>query len=125
MPEFIVCDALPRPRVPLSHAAKIGNMLLVSGVPPFDKDRNVAADFRSQMRQVMSNLEAILLQAGTTWERVAKMTVVLARKSDYAVMNEIYAEYFAPDRYPARITIEAELARDDVLLEIECIAELP
>jgi 2-iminobutanoate/2-iminopropanoate deaminase len=40
-------------------------------------------------------------------------------------MNEIYRSYFKEGNYPARTTIEAPLAAPGMLLEIECVAEIP
>ncbi|HWM88391.1 MAG TPA: RidA family protein [Kofleriaceae bacterium] len=123
--EFIVSDEITPPQVPLSHAVKCGNLVFVSGVHPMRQDRSVAPDFRSQMIQVMTGLQAILAQAGTSLDRVIKTNVILVRTEDYREMNEIYRSYFAAGRYPARTTIVAGLAREDLLLEIECVAELP
>jgi 2-iminobutanoate/2-iminopropanoate deaminase len=39
-------------------------------------------------------------------------------------MNETYKTYFAAGTYPARTTIEATLAREELLVEIECVAEV-
>jgi 2-iminobutanoate/2-iminopropanoate deaminase len=81
------------------------------------------ADFKAQMRQVMENLKAILEAAGSSLDKVVKVNVILVRISDFAAMNEIYKEYFKEGTYPARTTIEAKLAGQDFLLEIECVAE--
>jgi 2-iminobutanoate/2-iminopropanoate deaminase len=74
---------------------------------PFSGDREIAkGDFPAQMHQVMRNLRMILEDAGSSFDKIAKMTVVLARMSDFPVMNEIYRGYFEPGNYPARITTQ-------------------
>lgn len=52
-----------------------------------------------------------------------QVNVILATTSDFPAMNEIYKTYFAEGNYPARTTIEAKLAREELLVEIECVAD--
>lgn len=122
----IVCAALMAPKAPLCHAVRMGNVVYCSGIHPYRLDRTIAVgDFAEQTRQVFENLKAVLADAGTSLEHVAKMNVILVRMSDFAAMNEIYRSYFPSGEYPARTTIESRLARDEMLLEIECVAEVP
>ena len=117
--------SLTKPRAPLSHGVKVGNLVFVSGTTPFiPGGRDMAPDFAGQMRQVMENIKAILKEAGTTLDRVVKMNVILTRISDFQEMNDIYRSYFKEGNYPARTTIEAPLAVPGMLLEIECAAEV-
>ena len=122
--EHLHTDKLRKPRVPLSNAVTIGNLIFVSGTTPFSKDGEIAkGDFEGQMRQVMDNLTTILEEAGSSLVKVAKCNVILVRISDFEAMNQIYRTYFEEGKYPARTTIEAPLANKDFLLEIECVAE--
>ena len=122
----IVSDALMTPKAPLCHAVRVGSLVYCSGMHPYKKDRTVATgDFAAQAHQVFANLKAVLAEAGSSLDHVAKMTVVLVRMSDFQEMNEIYRSYFPSGQYPARTTIESKLAREEMLLEIECVAEVP
>jgi 2-iminobutanoate/2-iminopropanoate deaminase len=122
--QIVTTDKVAKSRVPLSSAVKLGNTVYVSGTTPFDANRNLArGDFKAQMRQVMENIKAILEAAGSSLDKVVKVNVILVRIADFAAMNEIYREYFTEGHYPARTTIEAKLAGQDFLLEIECVAE--
>jgi 2-iminobutanoate/2-iminopropanoate deaminase len=126
MPREIITTAKAgRTRSPLSQAVKVGNLVFVSGTTAYAPDGSLAKDFAGQMRQIMENIKAVLEAAGTSLDRAAKMTVFLASTSDFAAMNDIYKTYFAEGNYPARTTIEAKLARAELLVEIECIAEAP
>ncbi len=110
-------------RAPTSKAVKVGNLLFVCGMPPFDIDRQVAkGDFQAQMRQCMDNIKAVLEAGGSSMDEIAKVTVFLDRESDMPAMNEIYRTYFKEGNYPARTAIEAKL-QGDFLVEIECVAE--
>ena len=111
--------------VPVSPAVRIGKTLLVSGTPGFAADGELAGDFPGQMKQAMENITAILKSAGSGWEHVAKVTVFLTRREDFADMNSIYASYFPEGQYPARTTlVVSALPRPDFLVEVECEAFL-
>lgn len=120
----IMSARVTKPRVPLSHAVTAGGLVFVSGTTPFYGNRELTiGDFGAQMHQVMKNIVAILEDAGSGLDKVVKMNVILTRKSDFEEMNSIYRTYFKEGNYPARTTIEAPLAAEGMLLEIECIAE--
>ncbi len=111
-------------RSPMSHAVKVGGLVFVSGTLPFKGDREIERGaFPAQMHQVMRNLKTVLEDAGSSLDKVAKMTVVLRNMSDFPAMNEIYRSYFKPGNYPARITTESPLALEEFLVEIDCVAE--
>ena len=115
-----------RAKAPLSPAVKVGNMLFISGIPPYDAEGKVAeGDFKTQMNQVMSTITSLLKEAGSDWSRVAKVNVLLTRREDFEEMNRIYAAHFPDGNYPARTTaIVYSLPRANFLLEIEAIAVL-
>ncbi len=111
-------------RVPLSHGVKVGNLVYVSGTTPFKPGtREMAPDFEGQMRQVMENIRVILEDAGSSFDRVVKVNVILTDIGNFKAMNAIYRTYFNEGNYPARTTIEAKLATPGMMLEIECVAE--
>jgi 2-iminobutanoate/2-iminopropanoate deaminase len=122
---IIATDKAGRTRSPLSQAVKVGNLVFVSGTTGYTTDGRIArGDFAAPMRQVMDNIKAILEAAGSSLDRAVKMNVIMARAADFAAMNETYKTYFAAGNYPARTTIEATLAREELLVEIECVAEV-
>jgi len=123
--QVITSDKVAKPRVPLSPAVRMGNLLFVSGSTPFAADYDIAkGNFSAQMHQVMQNLKTILEAAGSSLDKVVKVNVFLARIRDFQEMNEIYKTYFKEGNYPARTTIEATMTNKDFLLEIECVAEI-
>ena len=108
-----------------SQAQQHGNQIYTSGQIPFSKDGLlVGEDISSQTEQVMKNLEAILLHAGTDFNNVIKTTCYLSDMDNFAAFNAVYAKYF--DRsFPARSCVEVARLPRDVLIEIEAIAFLP
>ncbi|MBX3551475.1 MAG: RidA family protein [Pseudolabrys sp.] len=114
----------PKVKAPLSHAVRTGNLLYVSGMPPYFGDREfVKDDFEAQFHQSMKNLIAVLEEAGSSLDKVVKVMMYLRRESDFWPMNELYRQYFKEGNYPARTTIVCGLGVP-VLLEIECVAEI-
>ena len=123
--EIITNNKVAKPLVPLSSAVKVGNLIFLSGMTPFDSNHQVAKDdFNAQMRQCMENMKAVLEAAGSSLDKVVKVNVILTRITDFDAMNEIYRTYFNEGNYPARTTIEAKLNGKDFLLEIESVAEV-
>jgi 2-iminobutanoate/2-iminopropanoate deaminase len=86
--------------------------------------RVAGPDVRAQTRQTLLNLEAVLVSAGSSLDRVDKCTVFLTRAEDFPAMNDVYRQFFSTQP-PARSTvIVAGLARPDLVVEIECIAHI-
>jgi 2-iminobutanoate/2-iminopropanoate deaminase len=112
-------------KAPLSHAVRVGDLVFVSGTPGYFGDRQLArGDFAAQFHQAMRNVGAVLEAAGTTLSSICKVNIILARRDDFWPMNELYRQYFAEGDFPARTTIIAGLPIDDMLIEIECVAEV-
>ena len=110
---------------PYSQAVCAGGVVYVSGQIPLDPATGEFAgpDIRTQTRQSLKNIAAILAAAGSGMDRVVKTTVLLKDIGDFAAMNEVYAEAFTAP-YPARAAFEAAALPKGALVEIECVAAL-
>lgn len=110
---------------PYSQAVCAGGFVYVSGQIPLDPATGEFAgpDIRTQTRQSLKNIAAILAAAGSGMDRVVKTTVLLKDIGDFAAMNEVYAEAFTAP-YPARAAFEAAALPKAALVEIECVAAL-
>jgi len=110
-------------KVPLSPAVRAGDFIYVSGQVPVDGDGNiVGSTIAEQTDQVMQNIAAALALAGATLDDVAKTTVWLADRGDFAEFNRAYARHF-PAAPPARTTVESRLMID-IRVEIEAVAHV-
>ena len=117
----------PSPIGPYSQAvAAEGSLLFTAGQVAIDPQTGqfVQGDIKSQTRQVLENLKAVLNGAGASLGDVVKTTVFLKNMDDFGAMNEIYAEYFK-DSAPARSTVEVARLPRDAKIEIEVVAVLP
>ena len=109
---------------PYSQAIKVGELVFVSGQLPIDPATGAFAEggIKELTRQSLTNMKAILEEAGTSMANVVKTTVFLADMSDFAAMNEVYAEFFAAP-FPARSAVAVKTLPKGALVEIECIAQ--
>ncbi len=114
---------------PYSQAVRSGDLLFCSGQVGFDPATGnvVEGGIDAQTRRVLANVEAVLHAAGLGFADVVKTTVFLKDMGDFAAMNAIYAESFAPEGAvpPARSTVEVARLPKDGLVEIEVIARFP
>lgn len=75
----------------------------------------------AEFRQVLANVRALLTAAGCEASDVVKTTLYLADMGDFARVNEIYGQFFAPP-YPARSTVAAAGLPKGARVELEVIA---
>lgn len=109
---------------PYSQAVVVGNILFTSGQIPLRADGTlVEGDIEVQTAQVLSNLKAIIEEAGADLSRVIKTTVFLKNLDDFVAMNGVYAQAFG-SHTPARSTVQVAKLPRDVLVEIETIVSL-
>ena len=115
----------PKAIGPYSQAVRVGNFLYLSGQIAINPETGELAteSFEIQVRQIFSNIEAVLKAAGADFGNVVKTTVFLKDIGNFVEMNGIYAEYFPTDP-PARSAIQAAKLPKDVDIEIEVIAFL-
>jgi 2-iminobutanoate/2-iminopropanoate deaminase len=110
---------------PLSFAARVGDLLFISGIPGFDANGALPEGFEAQFANVVINIKRVLDEADATFRDVVKFNVLLTRASDVATMNKLYAEAFGPAPYPARTTCVVQALPDPkMLIEIEGVASL-
>ena len=109
---------------PYSQAIQVGNLVYTSGQIPIDPATGafVEGGIKEQTRQSLSNVRAILEEAGLSMTNVIKTTVFLADMADFADMNAIYAEFFT-EPYPARSAVAVKTLPKGALVEIEVVAE--
>ncbi len=123
--KVIYTDKAPAPVGPYNQAVSAqGELVFLAGqiaLNPATGEIVGEGDVVAQTKQVMSNIEAVLTEAGLTWSNVVKTGVFLSDLTNFTAMNEIYAEYF-DDQPPARACVEVSRLPKDVLVEIECIA---
>jgi enamine deaminase RidA (YjgF/YER057c/UK114 family) len=109
-----------------SHAAKVGNLLFISGQIAKNNSGQVVGkgDITAQAKQVFTNLSAILTEAGGKMENIFKMTTLVTHPSFVQPYRDVRKQ-FLKEPFPANtLHVVQSLAEPDWLIEIEAIAEL-
>jgi 2-iminobutanoate/2-iminopropanoate deaminase len=119
-------EAAPAPfqGAPYSQAIRAGGFVFVAGqlgLKPGESE--IRGTIQEQTDQALSNLRAILEEAGSGLEKLVKTTVFLVDLGDFAGMNDVYARHVG-ERPPARSTVGIDALPSGALVEIEAIATL-
>jgi 2-iminobutanoate/2-iminopropanoate deaminase len=119
----ILTENAPKPAGHYSQAVCHGDLVFVSGQLPVTLEGQIIADksFEEQARLALANLLAIVKAAGSSPERVLKVTVFLAGVEYWPKFNAIYAEAFGQSR-PARSVVPVPALHYGALVELEAIA---
>ncbi|MDR2929294.1 MAG: Rid family detoxifying hydrolase [Propionibacteriaceae bacterium] len=123
-PQAITTTQAPAAIGAYSQAVRTDGLVFVSGQLPVDPatGKIEATDAASQADRAISNIEAILAQAGLTLSNVVKTTVLLADIADFAAVNQAYAARFVTEPKPARAAFQVAALPLGALVEIEAIA---
>ncbi|WP_223596391.1 2-iminobutanoate/2-iminopropanoate deaminase [Neobacillus bataviensis] len=107
---------------PYSQGIIVNNLFYSSGQIPLTAEGTlVTGDIKEQTHQVFRNLQAVLEEAGASFETVVKATVFIKNMDEFAAVNDVYGEYFSTHK-PARSCVEVARLPKDVLVEIEVVA---
>lgn len=121
--QSIKTEDAPKAIGPYSQAIAYKDLVFLSGQIPIDpKTGNIeASTIEAQTEQVLKNLTAVLISAGSDLTRVLKCTVFLTDLQDYNTFNRVYGEFFEGVA-PARSTVQVARLPRDAKIEIEAIA---
>jgi 2-iminobutanoate/2-iminopropanoate deaminase len=122
--QIIFTPGAAKPPATYSQAVKAAGLIFVSGTAPHDPQTGglVGATIQEQTRQCLKNIAAILEAAGSSLDRVASITVVLADVQDFQGMNEEYLKWF-PANPPARQGAKLPVKIPGLKVSIAAIAE--
>lgn len=120
--EFLESKIERRKSAPYSDAVRIGDILFLTGQVGFNNDslKITQGGIKAEAKQALENIKAVLEANGSDLEHVAKCTVILTDRNDFADFNEVFRQYF-PKNKPARTTFVADLVID-AKIEIDVIA---
>ncbi|WP_417619933.1 RidA family protein [Oceanihabitans sediminis] len=124
MKKIITTKNTPAPIGPYNQAVLAGNTLYTSGQIALHPETGelVLADIKTETKQVMENLKAVLAAADMTFENVIKTSIFISDMNNFSQINEVYGEYFEDSSAPARETVEVANLPKFVNVEISCIA---
>jgi 2-iminobutanoate/2-iminopropanoate deaminase len=121
--EVVQTSAAPEAVGAYSQAIRDGDLVFCSGQVALDPSSGelVGSSVGEQTQRAMENLKAVLTAAGTSLERVVKVTAYLTDMNDFPEYNEVYARYFPSDP-PARATVGVAALPKGAVVEVECVA---
>jgi 2-iminobutanoate/2-iminopropanoate deaminase len=112
-------------KLPAAPVTRSGNMVFVSGLPPFDPDTgeldHVAIELQTE--RVLEQMKLCLAVAGASLDNVMKCNLYCTSSKHFAAVNAVYTRYF-PDNPPARIFVCIPEWTGPFDIEIDCIAML-
>ena len=120
--KIVSTTAAPAAIGPYSQAVVVNDLVFTSGQIPIVPATGAVAQggIADQARQSAENVKAVLEAAGTDCSAVIKTTCFLADMKDFAVFNEVYAQYFTGN--PDRSCVAVKDLPKGVLCEIEAVA---
>ncbi len=113
-----------KPPATYSQAVRAAGLVFVSGTAPHDPETGalVGSTIQEQTRQCLKNIAAILEAAGSSLDKIASATVVLADEQDFQGMNEEWLKWF-PANPPARQGAKLPVQIPGLKVSIAAIAE--
>tara|TARA_X000000368_G_C22722188_1_gene575816 strand:+ start:103 stop:492 length:390 start_codon:yes stop_codon:yes gene_type:complete len=105
-----------------SQAIKAGDFIYISGQIPLDPETMeiVSDNFEVQVKQVLNNLNAIVVEAGYHISDIIKLNVYLKNLENFQSVNNAMSDLFK-EPYPARAAVEVSRLPRDVLVEMDAI----
>jgi 2-iminobutanoate/2-iminopropanoate deaminase len=121
--DYVATPDAPKAIGPYSQAVKANGVVYTSGQIALDPATGnlVEGSFEEQVHRVMRNLEAVLKEAGSGFDRVLRATVYVTDLGNFGALNTIYESYFGSHK-PARTTIQASALPKGSMVEIDLIA---
>jgi len=126
MKAVINTNNAPAPIGPYSQAIQAGNFVFVSGQVAINPTSGelILDDIKTETKQVMDNISAILVEAGVDFSHIVKTSIFLKDMQNFAQVNEVYGTYFN-DNFPARETVQVAGLPKNVNVEITVTAYKP
>ena len=109
-----------------THAVKVANTVYVAGQIALAQDGTLVGegDVAAQAEQVYHNLQEVLKAVGASLQDVVKVTTYLTRAEDLTAVREVRARHFTTEPPASTLVVVSQLARSELLIEIEAIAVL-
>jgi 2-iminobutanoate/2-iminopropanoate deaminase len=142
MEKQIIKADVPETSGPFNMCVRYGDMIFISGLPPFEEDYCAAlraaraagkpippfphVPFERQVEIVMDHMKRLVEAAGSNMDCLLKVIVWLKDQTQQEAFDRIYRRYFTSiETLPARTRMQAGRTPMDCGLEIEAIGYVP
>ncbi len=123
----IVIETLDAPQAigTYSQGIKSGNLVFTSGQIPLNPETGelINGDFKSEISQVLTNLNGVLKSGGSSLKKAITLTVFLTDLSYFPQVNEVFKEFF-PENPPARSAVQVSALPMNAKIEIEAVGSV-
>ena len=123
----IVIETLDAPQAigTYSQGIKSGNLVFTSGQIPLNPETGelINGDFKSEISQVLTNLNGVLKSGGSSLKKAIKLTVFITDLSYFPQVNEVFKEFF-PENPPARSAVQVSALPMNAKIEIEAVGSV-
>jgi 2-iminobutanoate/2-iminopropanoate deaminase len=122
--QIVFAAKAAKPPATYSQAVKAAGLIFVSGTSPADPATGaiLGETIQEQTRQCLTNISAILEEAGSSMDKIVSATVILAEESDFAGLNEEWLRWF-PSNPPARQGAKLPVRVPGLKVSIAAVAE--
>ena len=122
--QIVFTTKAAKPSPAYSQTVKAAGLVFVSGTTPTDPATGAinGVTIQEQTRQCLTNIQAILDEAGSSLDKIVSVTIVLADEDDFAGMNEEWLKWF-PSNPPARQGAKLPVRIPGLKVSIAAIAE--
>jgi 2-iminobutanoate/2-iminopropanoate deaminase len=119
----VISDAIRKAGVPLSPVVKANGFIFVSGLPPIDLEsgRISKGDIATQTELSLKAVQHALESAGSSLDKICKVTFYASNSAYFGTINQIYARFF-PANPPARTFVTVGSWPMEFDVEVECVA---
>ena len=123
--ELFFTKKAPRPAGHYSQAVIHGNVIYISGQLPVNPEtgEKITGAIEDQAKQALSNVKAILDEAGSSLDNIIKTTVYISDITLWDRVNTVYADFFGSHK-PARSVVPSGKLHYGFLIEIDAVAEM-
>lgn len=124
MKKIIKTDNAPSAVGAYSQAVEVDGFIFTSGQIPLDKDTGklVDGDIKSQAKQAMNNLKAVIEGAGLEMKNIIKTMIFITDINDFLDVDAVYKSFFESD-FPARSCVSVKDLPKGAKIEVEAIAK--
>jgi 2-iminobutanoate/2-iminopropanoate deaminase len=122
--QVVFTSKAAKPPPAYSQAVRAAGLVFVSGTAPNDPATGTikGTTIQEQTRQCLTNIRAILEEAGSSLDKIVSVTIVLADEDDFGGMNEEWLKWFPADP-PARQGAKLPVRIPGLKVSIAAIAE--
>ncbi|PCJ16265.1 MAG: hypothetical protein COB02_16565 [Candidatus Cloacimonadota bacterium] len=86
--------------------------------------KDSTADISEQTKTMLEKVDILLFDIGSSKEQILSATIYIKTMNDFQAMNKVWDSWVPKGQAPARACVQAQMAREELLVEISVIAAI-